>query len=594
MIPINDVPALQQDKFKVIAGVNFFASMRLNLGSVAVLNQIFGIETVFSVFAALGTDESTMLIAHLGSNYSKGAFTFNGFDLAWESTGTSNASVSATARGTVDVDGNKLSLAATGAVTTDGTARLALAVVDWVHPFGYQRLIVRQFAIAVALADGVTITLAGAFDFTTKRGKSFLFAVAGAITDFEAPSALAFALHSDTPNQMLKLGEVLEGITTIDIYDLPPETTVVPWIAEIKLLDLFLEIQDLRFWAVLVDQVTIDTTVYKKGFGFVGDIALFGKPIRLYVEVQQANQRFAGSAEFPDSIELGNVLTLSRPTAIAIDSKQDLAVSPGTPSSHQGPALQVSSFLDSQHKYYLFVAAHVVLLDVIKIDILGEANNDGIKFSYDVAAGTSGSGAWAQQKIDVLVSREKLAFSAGLAYDFGLKNVTLGGFDLFGVLPIPSISLPNFEIGISGTICAGLLPPKFSLGGSLEFSFMGLDLDEGFSIDVDLTQAPSKIADFGALLLQWIKDHLQDLLKKVLNLASAFADWVKKNFEAFKDAVEHVAQVFANVFSDVGQDAVKELMKGIGFAESAIEDAIKTVYGKLEEACAITRAALAM
>jgi phage-related protein len=83
-------------------------------------------------------------------------------------------------------------------------------------------------------------------------------------------------------------------------------------------------------------------------------------------------------------------------------------------------------------------------------------------------------------------------------------------------------------------------------------------------------------------------------LKKVLNLASAFADWIKKNFEAFKDAVEHVAQVFANVFSDVGQDAVKELMKGIGFAESAIEDAIKTVYGKLEEACAITRAALAM
>lgn len=320
--------------------------------------------------------------------------------------------------------------------------------------------------------------------------------MAGAITDFEAPSALALALHSDTPDQMLKLGEVLEGITTIDIYDLPPETTVVPWIAEIKLLDLFLEIQYLRFWAVLVDQVTIDTTVYKKGFGFVGDIALFGKPIRLYVEVQQANQRFAGSVEFPDSIELGNVLTLSRPTAIAIDSKQDLAVSPGTPSSHQGPALQVSSFLDSQHKYYLFVAAHVVLLDVIKIDILGEANNDGIKFSYDVAAGTSGSGAWAQQKIDVLVSREKLAFSAGLAYDFGLKNVTLGGFDLFGVLPIPSISLPNFEIGISGTICAGLLPPKFSLGGSLEFSFMGLDLDEGFSIDVDLTQAPSKIAGF--------------------------------------------------------------------------------------------------
>jgi hypothetical protein len=595
MIPINDVPALQQAKFKVIAGVNLFASIRLNAGSVAVLNQIFGAQTVFSLFAALGTDQSTTLIAHLGSDYSKGVFTFEGFDLAWESTGTSLATISATASGSIEIEaGNRLSMAVTGAVSTDGTARLAFAVVNWPHPFGYQRLIVKEFAIAVALADGVTITLEGNFDFTTKEGKSFLFAVAGAITDFEVPSALAFALISDTPNQVLKIGEVLEGITTIDIYDLPPGTVVVPWIAEIKLLDMFLEIQELLFWVVLADQVTIGTTVYKKGFGFTGDIALFGKPIRLYVEVQEATQRFAGSAEFPEAIELGHVLTLSRPTTIAIDSKQDLAIGPGAPVSDQGPALQVSSYLDATHKYYLFVAAHVEFLDIIKLDILGQANNDGIKFSFNLAAGASGSGAWAQQNIDVLVSREKLAFSAALAYDFGLKNVTLGGFDLFGVLPIPAVSLPNFEIGVAGSIGAGLSPPKFSLGGSLVFSFMSVNFNEGFSVDVDLAQAPAKIADFGALLLQWIKDHLEDLLKKVLDLANAFADWVKKNFDAFKNAAEQVAQVLKDTFAVVSQDVVKGLMNGIGYAASAIDAAITAVYGKLQEACSVTRAALAL
>ena len=94
MIPIDQVPALQQATFKVIAGVNFFASLRLNAGSVAILKEIFGDNTVFSLFAALGTDQSTKLIAHLSSDYSKGVFTFNGFDLIWDSTGTSVATIS--------------------------------------------------------------------------------------------------------------------------------------------------------------------------------------------------------------------------------------------------------------------------------------------------------------------------------------------------------------------------------------------------------------------------------------------------------------------------------------------------------------------
>ena len=246
----------------------------------------------------------------------------------------------------------------------------------------------------MAIADGVTITLDGTFDFDT-GDKKFLFAIAGAVTDFEAPSALAFALTSEPTDpepgvqygRMLKISEVIEGITTIDIYKLPDAANAVPWVAEIKLLDLFLEIQDLRFWVVLADQVQIGDTIYRKGFGFRGDIALFGKPVRLYVDVQQAAGRFAGSAEFPESIVLGNVLTLSRPATIAIDSKADTAVGPDATSSHQGPALQVSSFLDAQHKYYLFVAAHVEFLDIIKLDIFGEANNDGIRFSYDLEAG---------------------------------------------------------------------------------------------------------------------------------------------------------------------------------------------------------------
>ena len=123
---------------------------------------------------------------------------------------------------------------------------------------------------------------------------------------------------------------------------------------------------------------------------------------------------------------------------------------------------------------------------------------------------------------------------------------------------------------------------------------MGIDFNEGFSIGLDLAQAPSKIADFGSMLLNWIKDNLEALLKKVLNLASVFADWVKKNFEAFKDTAEHVAQVLKDAFSVASRDVVKGLMQGIGFAQSEIEAAVKKVYGALQEACSTTRAALAL
>jgi hypothetical protein len=586
LIPLSDVPALAQDKFKIVAGVTFFATMSLKTGPVAILQELFGNKTTFSLYASFETStKNTTLIAHLGLS-SKAAFSFNSFDLVWNSTSTTSVSISIVASGNLAIDTESLSFLVSGQVSTDGSARLALNVADWVHPFGYQRLIVKDFGIAIALADGVAIGLQGTFQFTTKEGKSFLFAIAGAILDFEAPCALAFQLSSSSPNQMLTIGEILEGVTTIDIYDLPPGTNVVPWILEIKLLDLFLKIQDLLFWAVVVDQVQIGGVTYKKGFGLLGDISLFGIEVKLYLEVRQEEKMFAGSAEFPDEVRLGSILLLSRPTSIQIDSKRDLATASTPTAPPKGPVMEVSSVIDATHKYYLSVAAHVELFDIIKADLLAQCTNDGIVFLFDLTAGTSGQGAWAAQKITVLVSREQLAFSAGLAYDFGLKNVTLGGFDLFGEIPIPKISLPDFRFAISGTIAAGLLPPRFQIGGSLIFEFMGLSLNPSFNIDLNLKDAPQKIGDFGAIVLSWIEENLANLLKAFFDVVKKFANWVKENFDRFKDYAEQVAQVLKDQFNEVSAEVVKGIMAGIGWAEDVVAEAVDTVY----KICSMTQA----
>jgi hypothetical protein len=590
LIPLTDVPALSQDKFKIVGGVTFFATLRLTTGSVSVLRGIFGDSATFDLYASYEKDtKTTTLIAHLSSG-DKSAFAFSDIDLIWESVSTVSASISLSASGRLSISGEQLDYSVTGKISTDGTARLALNVRDWVHPFGYDRLIVKNFGIAIALADGVVISLQGTFQFTTKQKKDFLFGVAGAILDFEAPSALAFQLASTSPGQTLRIGEILEGVTTIDIYDLPPGTNVVPWILEIKLLDLFLEIKELAFWAVVVDEVEIGGVTYKKGFGIRGLIALFGVKVSLYLEVRQAEKMFAGSAEFPDEVRLGEVLLLSRPSTIDFDSKRDLAQSAPLALTPKGPVLAVSSQIDTTHKYYLYVAAHLQFFDIFRADILGQATDDGVAYVLDLQAGTSGQGAWAAQRTTLLVSREQLAFSASLAYDFGLNNVTLGGFDLFGTLPIPAVRLPDFRFAVNGNIGAGLLPPKFGIGGGVKFQFMGLDLDESFQINLELTNAPKSLGDFGAILLAWIKENLENMLKSVLDVAQKFADWVKENFEKFKNFANQVAQVLKDVFNEATADAVKALMAGIGWAADVVSEAVDTAY----KICAMTQALVSL
>lgn len=586
LIPLSVVPALAQDKFKIVAGLTFFATLRLTTGPVAVLREIFGDTTTFSLYASFEkATNNTTLIAHLSSG-ANNAFLFDSFDLAWESVSTSSASISIMASGRLAIEGEQLDYSVSGKVSTDGTARLALNVRDWVHPFGYDRLVVKNFGIAIALADGVVIALQGTFQFTTKRAKVFLFGVAGAIVDFEAPSALAFELKSTSPGQSLKFGEVLEGITTIDIYDLPPGTNVVPWILEIKLLDLFLEIQQLAFWAVAVDEVEIGGITYKKGFGLRGSIAVFNIRVSLYLEVREAEKMFAGSAEFPDEVRLGSVLLLSRPSTIDFDSKRDLATSGPLSLTPKGPVLAVSSVIDATHKYYLYMAAHLELFDLIRADILGQATNDGVAFVLDLQAGTSGQGAWAAQRTTLLISREQLAFSASLAYDFGLRGVTLGGFDLFGTLPVPAIRLPDFRFAVGGNVSAGLLPPRFGLGGTVAFEFMGLNLSGSFNISLELANAPQKLGDFGALLLAWIRENLANLMKSVLDIAQRFADWVKENFEQFRQFAEQVAQVLKETFEVPTAEAVKALMEGIGWASDVVNEAVDTAF----KICAATQA----
>ncbi|WP_417722549.1 hypothetical protein [Salipiger sp.] len=588
LVPAAEVPASARAGFAVVEGVTMFASLTLHGDRMALFRGILG-DVTFDLCASFETrSRNTALVARLDIDRTAGAFVFEGFSLAWDSTGTTRATITASTSGRVRIEGREMTFTLSGGVSSTGTARVELDIHDWVHPFGYRRLTVRDFGVSLAYDGGVVVSGAGTFGFVTRSGKAFDFSVALAIVDFEAPSGMACALKTDT-GELITVGEVLEGITTIDIYDLPPGAEVIPWVAQIKLLDLVLKFRNLRFWVVATDQITIGDTVHTEGFGFVGDIEIFGRHVTASLDVNEADRSFFGGAEIPEEIVVGKVIRLQRPGTPEMTPDLQLSPAAGVVRG-KGPIMAVASEISTEHPHYLYVAAHVEFFDIIKVDLYGEATDDGIRYLYHLAAGRAGSGTWASQTVTLMVDRTRLACSAGLSYDLGMKDVTLGGFHLFKVLYVPEVHLPDFRIGVAASIGAGLDPPQFHLGGALTFHALGHDLNPDFSIDLTLDAAPEKLAETGKLALAWIKQELEGLVESAFDHADDFVKWLKLHWDWFKDQAAAVARVLRDVFDAVTDALVRGYMLVAGFAEDVIDEAISL----LEEACSMTRAALAL
>lgn len=586
IIPTENVPAIdrlgtivQKKKFKLNAGVTFFTTLKLSSGSVEVLQDIFG-NLTFDLFASITEQGSTSMIAHLDISHSKGIFEFDGFFLDWATTDTTNVDITANTSGRLTIDSESLNFDLGGTLKSDATGELNLAINDWVHPFGYQKLTIKNFQVGIVFAGkdagGVSMTLSGSFNFVTKTGKYFTFGVAGAITNFEIPTGLAFILQSEN-NELLKFGEIIEGITTIDVYDVDFGGSLNIWVTMIKIIDQILQIRQLEFWAVEVSTIQIDGKQYDKGFGLKGDIEIFGKPVLLDVRIDQKIEKpkFYGSAELPEAIKIGKVLSLTR-------TKQQ---------TDKGPILQVASELDTEHQYYLFVAARVVLLDLIEADLYAEATNEGFKFLYQLEVGNQGNGAWASQSVWVLVNAKQLIFKAGFDIDFGFKDVTLGPLTIDGLEIIPSIPLPNLKVKATLEVAGNVSQGQFSISGSLDFACLGKSWHPHLSIKINLSDAPQSLNDVGNTIKNWLITEPRQVFEEILKDFDKFINWAKEQFDRFKEKAAEIAKFMQDQFNKAKEE-ITEALKTVGYA---LDEVIKALQEGLnltkEEAEELAKAA---
>jgi gas vesicle protein len=567
VIPADVVPAIAglgpvSTRFALRSGVTLFTTLNLHTGSVEALKYIFGDSVTFKLFASATQTGETTMIAHLGDDHPKGQFTFSGFFLIWEKTKDEQVDVSLHAGGNLAIGSSSpLSFDLGGTLRSDSSFSIDLSVDNWVKPFGYERLTIEHFHIGIELINGLLeMTLGGMFSFLTRKQKRFTFTVVGAIADFEVPTGLAFSLTSAN-HELLTFGEIIEGITTIDVYELKPTNAIESsWIQMIKIIDQILQIRELEFWAVENGSIRIGRKSYEQGFGFKGDIQLFGKPVLLDVMIEESltDSKFHGKAELPDAVVVGNVLSLTR-----TESESD-----------KGPILEVASHIvDNQHPYYLFVAARVVLLDIVRADIFGEATEQGFQFVYHLQIGRRDNGVWADQMVHILVDANQLAFSAGISINLGFSNVTLGPLKIDGLEIIPAISL-NSQVGASLELSGNVSKGKFGIKGSLDFDTPGTSWHPSLDINIDLSTAPTQLKEVGNHILNWLKTEPEKVFAEILKDFTKFLDWAKKQFEQFKEKAVELARFMQNQFQKAEKE-IAEALKTVGYALEKVIQALE-------------------
>lgn len=582
------VPSIVTGDFEVKNGITFFTTLELD-NFLKPLVSLIGENQTLALYANSDLKDKLTLMAKYGSaKFKPGSdaiFEFEDFELEWDMEGSSYA-ITASANGKFyPPDGSEGGIGLTLSSTikpSDGSIQLMLSIGDWVHPFGYSRLTVKEFYSAVALAAtsaGVSVQLGGDFMFTTDDNKNFEFGVAGEVLNFDAITGIAFLLKKSNDKDDLSIGDLINGITSVD-------TSAVPGM---DFINDIIRIKYVDFAVVEGDSLHIGSKVFKKGFTAHASFDVLQQTqVLLDVEITHTNdkQSFKGMAKMEKAVKIGDVFTLA-----AWDNEKR------SPDLTKGPIIAVASDgmkidliadhlvrrdLNADKEVYFYASGYLRVLDIIEEHLYGIATTDGLfEFSLKVTEGiqVGDSGTWGGYAITAGLNPETYSFNCSFEFNFGWKNVSIGPLTVFGVDLIPEIALPNFSIAAGLGIVVDGSKGRFLLKGKFLFDLLGIHIAYGSAdefktiFEIDLSKAVTSLSGLKDTVWEWLKENIADLFASVFNALGEFVDWVKENAEAFALEVAKIAEAIYNGFKQTAEE-IANILKGIGYAASEIFNAL--------------------
>jgi hypothetical protein len=576
----SDVPSIVTGDFDVKEGVTFFTTLELD-NFLAPLVNLIGKNQTLALYANSDLDNNLTLIAKYGASgfkpSSDAIFEFEGFELEWDIVVGKSYDLTAAASGKFyppdgSEDGIELTLSGT-IKPEEGDISVTLTIGDWVHPFGYDHLTVKEFYASVVMgaqAGGVTIQAGGDFQFTTDDQNTFEFGVAAEITDFEVVTGIAFLLKDTSPGQEITIGDLINGITSIDTSSIPG----------IDFINTILTVKNVDFAVVEGASLHIGDKVFNQGFTANADFDVLEQTeIIIDVEITGSgtDEKFSGLAQMVEAVKIGEIFTLS-----GYDNVKKI------PDLTKGPMIAVASDgivvkgVNNDQPVYFYANGYIKVLDVIEDYLYGIATKDGLfEFTLSVQEGVQvgNSGTWGGYTVSAGLNPETYSFHTSFDFNFGWKNVSIGPLSVFGVQLIPEVSLPNFSISAGLGVFADGKNMTFELMGELTFDFLGINFEYGSYnnmktiFKIDLSQALTSLSDIKDAIWSWLLNNIAGLLADAFDQLSKFVDWVKQNMEKLFLDAKQVAEIIYKEFTKITDD-IANALKDIGYAASQVYDAL--------------------
>lgn len=560
-------------------GVTFFAALELSGDVFGQLKQLFSSSIELDLYAYIDTANliNSEIVATLPGDDGKGAISFTGLSIGIKP-GKGEFSISAGAVFTFEND--RLTLEGAGILrVTPASATFVLRIANWVDPFGLKGLTVLTFGLSVSIeSSGVTIGLLGYFLIGQQGSTQFKFMIGGAIVDFEAPSALVFALDSGA-GQPLKVTDLILQFTSIDLSSVP----LLNGLSFVR-LDFYV-VADPNGWTAP------DKHFYQFGIGINADLLLYSWELKLFMEVNY-NRGILADGSINNPISISDLLKISDATGEKGPSLH-IDTTPVSPKP-----LSIANRLDDQLMRTLRllpddVRPAVFGINPFTIRTAGDASKvyfaaSGAVYLLGLSAQFSGSitdGGFDVNFSAKLANLFAASFEASLSKTDGFEGHADGRFDfnldfpdglvVYGipVLPPFKVSGPNAHLNIG----CKLSTSEASVELLLEFNWGNIHFNP--HIVIDATTVKNVLADLWNNIVNWIRNNAVTFFSDLLTNVGKYIEALASGFLWFAQSAIDVARVLFDIFKIDDPTELAKLLIDVGrFAFTALVDALIAIF----------------
>jgi hypothetical protein len=453
------------------------------------------------------------------------------------------------------------------------TARMNIIIPRWERALGIPRLTIAEFGLAIGVTTGPpSMEFMGRFEIGGARKVGFK--LGGKMVG--RPVALMFELEKPPADNPLKLSDIIEAFTSLDLGS-------VPLLKDIAFRDLaFYAIADPSGkWTAPPSKAGEPGVEYKNGIGLRADLRVFDWDMSGKIEVDE-KKGIKAEGKIDQAISLLGVLR------ICAASNRDIGPSfkiDTTKLMARGPAPETTPRLLAADDAYFAFDGSIELL--------------GLSQSFKGSARPDGFDADFQTKLASLFeTRFQCEYEKGKSF----KGKASGGFNLNLDLPALKIAgvtiIPAMRInGPSAALAVGVTvnSREASVELGLKFAWLGADFDISFKLDA--MKIANLLSNLWEEIKKWIVDNLKEFYKAILSTAEKFieaikkagiwvADQAKEIAAALKAAYNYTAEQVSKALKDIGC-AIEDVVKAVSDAFNVAYDVAADIVNKAVKGCGV-------